>query len=205
MPGSGTGLDQETKPGEAPCPETQHGWFISKHSLQPLPKPWEEQNTDKLFKMADARRNPNQGEKLLLGQGDPHGARVVQPPLREPVALRGRGGTRRGAGVAFVLSLRHWGPPLSATPGSARPWLLPGQCRSSGRPSRAGQGVSASTGPAAISGYPGVTVQSHCAAWMCHPVCSAGMPALLKPHQRDGKEICWTAEASLAGPSQVGL
>lgn len=74
MPGSGTGLDQETKPGEAPCPETQHGWFISKHSLQPLPKPWEEQNTDKLFKMADARRKPVQGEKLLLGQGDPHGA-----------------------------------------------------------------------------------------------------------------------------------
>lgn len=50
MPGSGTGLDRETKPGEAPCLETQHGWFISKHSLQPLPKPWEEQNTDKLLR-----------------------------------------------------------------------------------------------------------------------------------------------------------
>lgn len=50
MPGSGTGLGQETKPGEAPCLETQHGWFISKHSLQPLPKPWEEQNTGKLLR-----------------------------------------------------------------------------------------------------------------------------------------------------------
>lgn len=162
MPGSGTGLDRETKPGEAPCLETQHGWFISKHSLQPLPKPWEEQNTDKLLRWQTRGGSQIRQGSCSLGRVIQQSLGRVQPPLQEPVALRGRGGTWRGAGVAFVLSLRHWGPPLSAAPGSACPWLLPGQCRSSRRPCGAGQGVfSLCPAQALLVGTQGHCAESH--------------------------------------------
>lgn len=161
MPGSGTGLDRETKPGEAPCLETQHGWFISKHSLQPLPKPWEEQNTDKLLRWQTRGGSQIRQGSCSLGRAIPQSHGRVQPPLWEPVALRGRGGTWRGAGVAFVLSLRHWGRLCLCLPALHVPGCCLGRAGAAGDLAGLGRGCQPPPGPGAVSGDPGVTAESH--------------------------------------------
>lgn len=158
--------------------------------------------------MADARRKPNQAEKLLLGQGD------------LCVATGGLSlcsGSRWHCG-AWVGHGEEPASPLSCPSGTGGrlclplpalhvPGCCPGSAGAAGDPRGAGRGCQPLPGPGTISRDPGVTVQSH-TAWMWQPVCSAGVLALavlFKPHQRDGKESCWTAEASMAGSSRVGL
>lgn len=144
--------------------------------------------------MADARRKPNQAEKLLLGQGDPCGATGGFNPHS---GSQWHCGATVGHGEELALLLSC----PSGTAGRLCLRLLAlhvpgcslGSVGAAGDLAGLRRGCQPPPSPGAVSGDPRVTVQSN-AAWMCHPVCSAevlafAVPVLLKPHQRDGKEL----------------
>lgn len=131
----------------------------------------------------------------------------VQPPLWEPVALQGCSGTWRGAGVAFVLSLRHWEPPLSATPGCtslAAAWAVQEQRETS---QGCAGGVSLRPAQAPLAEIPGSlcrVTQPGCATRCAQQRCWHLLCLCFSNPIRGMEESCWTAEASFAGPSWVG-